>query len=104
MGDMDRRLALTQITRISDGAGGNSEAWATVATVWAEKVALRATERFAADVTQNPVTAKFRIRYRSGVVPTMRAVVDGVTYHIHGVEEVGRREYLLLNCETVTNG
>jgi SPP1 family predicted phage head-tail adaptor len=68
------------------------ETWTTLATVWAEKIPVRGSERYAAMQTVAEVDTRFKIRYRTDVSPLDRVVCNGITYDVLGVLEIGRRE------------
>ncbi|WP_217476611.1 phage head closure protein [Stutzerimonas stutzeri] len=59
---------------------------------------LSARDFIAAQAAQSEVTARIVIRYREGVLPTMRALYRGKVYSIQGVlpDPVIGREYLTL--------
>lgn len=75
--------------------------WVTVAEhIPAEIVALSAREFIAAGATQAEVTARIKIRYRAGVIASMRMVDErmGTPYGLVGVlpDPNSGREYLTL--------
>lgn len=72
--------------------------WQDVAAVWAGIEPLSARELIAAQAGQSEITARIVIRYRAGVLPTMRVVHGSKVYNIHGVLPDMRsgREYLTL--------
>ena len=59
--------------------------WADFATCWASIEPLSAREFIAAQAGQSEITARIVIRYRPGVLPTMRILYRGKVYNIHGV-------------------
>jgi SPP1 family predicted phage head-tail adaptor len=101
-GTLDRRITILQLVKLSDAMGGFEESYTTFATVWGNLKPLRATERYATGMTQNTITTRLLIRYRTDITTDMRAVVDGRTYHIRGILPMGRREGVVLECEEVT--
>lgn len=104
-GQLDRRITLQQPAHTRDPAYGSEvEGWADVITVWA-----RVIERAAAEVTettqrvlQRQITV--RIRYRAGVLSSWRVLLGGRVLQIQGVLEVGRRQWMDLDCQEVTGG
>jgi SPP1 family predicted phage head-tail adaptor len=62
-------------------------------------------EFMAAQAVQSNVTARLKVRYRDGFVPTMRAVYRGKYYNIEAVlpDPVSGQEYLTLLCSTGVN-
>lgn len=87
-GQFDQRVTLQQ--RESDDVDGNGQPvadWEDVATVWAKVEPLRGREYFAAGQTQSQVDVKVTVRYRVGVVPTMRLMWREVPHDIVSVIE-----------------
>lgn len=76
----------------SDAAGERVPSWPTTyATVWAEKIEIRAREFFSAQTTEAQMTTRFRILHRSDVLMTDRIFFGGLSYGIEQITEVGRR-------------
>ncbi len=90
-GKMDRFITIEEFTAVQDAFGQETETWTEFATVWAEKVDIKARERFAAQQDLAEETTRFRMRYLQGITPKMRIVDDGKTYDIEGIAELGRR-------------
>lgn len=59
-------------------------AWVTFAKPWADVTPLSARDLLAAQSAQSEATARMKIRYRPGVLPTMRIVYRGEVYSIEG--------------------
>lgn len=59
-------------------------AWELFAKVWAEVTPLSARDLLAAQAAQSEATARMVIRYRPGVLPTMRIAYRGEVYSIEG--------------------
>lgn len=57
---------------------------AAFAKPWAEVTPLSARDLLAAQAAQSEATARMKIRYRPGVLPTMRIVYRGELYSIEG--------------------
>lgn len=62
------------VTYFSDPRGDVVSAWRTLTTVWAEMMPLRASERLQLAAIQSDTTYRFRVRVRSDLAPTMRAL------------------------------
>jgi SPP1 family predicted phage head-tail adaptor len=93
-------LALQEASLASDGMGGRTETWTTVATVFAriEPVAARST--FGADQTIETVTHRITIRRREDIRSGMRFVKSGRIFEIttiHDPDETGR--YLVCSAK-----
>jgi len=104
-GNLDRRITLQEPAHTRDPQYGSEVAgWADVATVWAqvrERVAAEVTET-TQRVLQRQITV--RIRYRAGVLSSWRVLLGGRVLQIQGVLEVGRRQWMDLDCQEVTGG
>lgn len=89
-----------KITR-RDPVTGNflAPAWVEFAKVWAAVEDLSARDLVAAKAGQSQVTGRVVIRYRPGVLPTMRVVHRGELYSIEGPPLADKKsglEYLTL--------
>lgn len=74
-------------------------AWVEFAKVWAAVEDLSARDMIAAKAGQSQVTGRMVIRYRSGVLPTMRVIHRGEAYSIEGPPIADKKsglEYLTL--------
>lgn len=101
-GRMDRRAALQSRTLAKNIYNEDAATFATFATVWAEKTELTGLEQMQAQQLSAVVSLRFRIYWRSDVNAACRIIVDGVTYQIEYVAELGRRRFLELTCSAVT--
>ena len=96
-GRLNRRCTLQQPGTTTDELGQPIPGWTDVATVWASIVDVSGREYVAAGGLQNAAQTKITIRYRSGIVPSMRVVHGATIYGIEAVLEQGR-DALLLMC------
>lgn len=94
-------------TYFSDAGGGRKVDWDDFATIWAELIPLRTSERLQAQALQSQVDYEFRTDARPDIVPTMRALWTPMwppgapvhTLEIHGVLPVGDgRQSIVLEC------
>lgn len=95
-GTLDRQITIEASAVVQDAYGDPVESWMLLATVWAQVLPLRGSERFQAQQIDAELTTRFRIRYRDDVTPLMRVAHDGDRYEIEAVIEIGRREGLEL--------
>ena len=58
--------------------------WSDFASVWASVEPLSARDFIAAQANQSEITARIVIRYREGILPTMRILHRGKVYAIQG--------------------
>lgn len=101
-GKLRTQLTLQQPTEARGAAGGVSQAWADVATVYAQVAALTGRESFTAQVVRHAeADYQLRIRYRAGVSVQWRARhADGRIFRFHAVLPDERaRELVILASE-----
>lgn len=58
-------------------------------------------ERFVAGAVQTNVAFLCEVRYREDITPEMRVAIDGRTYAIAAINEIGRRRALQLDLTEV---
>lgn len=75
--------------------------YTTFVTVWGEKTELSGSQQLLAQQTTAEKIARFRIYWRSDVNTTCRIIVDGETYDVTYIAEVGRRQGLLLTAKAL---
>jgi SPP1 family predicted phage head-tail adaptor len=93
-GKMDRRIILRYPFTGRDSEGGVTTEWIEASTVWAAWLPQGSREFMAAQALHAEATGVFRIRHRSDIDSTWRAVKGDDLFEIIGVTEIGRREYL----------
>lgn len=98
-GKLDRRIVIQGLTVTQDDYGGEVDAWATLATVWAQWLPGAGSERFTAASVYAEAHGRFRIRWRSDVTTKHRVTYDGKEFDILAVDEIGRREGLELKVK-----
>lgn len=59
---LSRRLALEEMVRVADGAGGYTIVWQVLGQIWAEVTPVGARERAGESVTLSGVTYRIRVR------------------------------------------
>ena len=104
-GFLRHRLALKAKSVSRDTFGEEDVTWTTSATVWGSVEPLRGREYMEARQGQADVSHRVVIRYRTGVVPTMRVYLeDGRALEIDGViNRLERDEMLELMCRELVN-
>jgi SPP1 family predicted phage head-tail adaptor len=99
IGRLRHRLTLEAADRTPDGGGGASEAWATVATVWAEITPTGGTESVDADALTGRISHEIVFRYRPDIAPVMRLRSAARLFEIAAVIDVDeRRRWLKCLC------
>ena len=98
IGDLKHRVTLQESVRASDGGGGFTESWQSLAAapdVYASIVPLSGGEQLRYHQLESTVTHRITIRYRTDVTPAMRIVKDATVYDITSVAaQEGRAVYL----------
>jgi len=104
MGEMRQRIAL-QVKTITKSEGIPLESWTTVATVWAAVADISGKEYFQAQAVQSEVTTRIKIRYKTGITPSMRVLYGSRVFHILSVIDKGEWHRLIeLMCKEVIPG
>lgn len=102
LGDLDRRISLYTSTTAYNSFGEPTLTWALNGSVWAGIAYEVTPENFKSDQLIATQRMQFMIRYKS-LTEKWKVVYGGKTYDILSIEEVGRKNYLLLNCESRDN-
>ena len=97
-GKRDRLIAFSVNQGSADDFGGAIEGWQDVAQKeWAEKRDVSDGERWSAGEVAAQVTTRFVVLSNTNtraITPKDRITLDGVTYEIFGIKEIGRRRRL----------
>lgn len=97
-GDLRHRVLIQEQVTTRDSDGVAQTAWVDVATVWASVEPLSAREFIQSGQTQAAVTARITIRYRPGLLASMRLVHRGQTFNIAGLlpDKASGLEYITI--------
>ena len=97
-GKFDRQLLLQRPAAVAQNRFGAPApaAFEDVATEWGEQKPGTSTEAVQAQQLTAQQVVTWQLRYRADVVPTWQLVCEGRTYQITAVQEIGRRQGLLL--------
>jgi SPP1 family predicted phage head-tail adaptor len=102
-GWLRHRVVIEVAEAASDGAGGETLAWETLATVWALIEPVSAAERVVAERLTGVVTHRITMRFRDDVTGGMRVLFRGKRYRVLTASDPDeRRRYLLLKTEIET--
>lgn len=99
-GRLDRRIIIERadlLLETTDAMGTPVPFWRDLVAVWADAKLVSDGERWQAGQTLADRLYRFTIRYSSEVAnvdPRDRIQYDGRVWEIHGVKEVGRRQFL----------
>ena len=100
-GALDRRITIERYGVTYNADNEPTEAWTTLATVWASIQYASDGEKVRAAEVGATVSVRFQIRYSSTVKDVDakdRILYDGKTFDIVGVKELGRREGLEISA------
>lgn len=95
-GRLNKRITIQSPATGQDATGEPTTGWTDVATVWASIVDVSGREYVAAGGLQNSAQTKITIRYRAGIVPSMRVVHGSDAYNVEAVLGQDRRSLLLM--------
>lgn len=104
---LNRRVTLQVQATGQDGTGEQLAGWTNFVTtgdgkIWAEVLDITGREFISAGAEENSVQTKITIRYRQGILPTMRLLYGPRTYKIEAV--LGEdRSTIVLMCSKVSN-
>ncbi|WP_443113311.1 phage head closure protein [Herbaspirillum seropedicae] len=100
-GELNRRITIEQVSNVKNSDGDLVAAWVTVTELWARRADVSGRELEAAMAKDVEISVKFVVRYRNGILPNMRVVLDGQYYRvIAALDKSGRREELHIYCAT----
>lgn len=102
-GALRHRVTVEQFETSLGSDGERTEAWVDqFGLIPAEIAPLSGRELIAAAAVQAKVTTRIRIRYRPGVVPSMRVTHRGIHYGVEAVVPDNRSgvSYLSLQCSS----
>ncbi|MEN5285755.1 phage head closure protein [Stenotrophomonas lactitubi] len=104
-GDLRHRVLIQQQLTTRDDDGVQTTDWVDVATVWGSVEPLSAREFIQSGQTQAAVTARITMRYRDGMLPTMRLVHRGEVFNIAGLlpDKVSGLEYITIPVSAGVN-
>ena len=102
-GQLRHRCWIKAPTHTGDGMGGVTTTWGTTCVCWGSLEPLKGREWFESSMVNSEISARFRMRYYPGVLPTMQLHFGSRTFEIVGVIDVGERhrEYELMVKELV---
>ena len=90
---LNRKIEIQSLVVTATDTGGFSEAWTTLANVWAKIKNASGSELIHADQLGAVAFSDFTIRYRADLTETMRIVYRGAEFqirHINNLEEADR--------------
>lgn len=99
VGRLRNKVALQKATETSDGAGGCTEAWSTIASIYADIRPTGGDEAYRQGKVQDKVTHKIFVRYRSDIQPYYRIQYESRIFNIKNIMNIDERDrFLELTC------
>ena len=100
IGKMRYEVQLQKPTNTIDTGGGLTEAWSTLANLWADIKPLRGAETYRQGQVQEKTTHLITIRYRRDIGTNYRILYDSDNYNIKYIKNLDNRDrFLELECE-----
>lgn len=98
--ELRHRIVFERVAKVTDGMGGWTTVWSTVATVWAKVEPVSASERIYSQRIETQRSHKVVIRYRNDITTDMRFTYSGRTFQVKGVSIPDERKvYLFIDAE-----
>jgi SPP1 family predicted phage head-tail adaptor len=99
-GELPHRVTVESAAGSSDGAGGETVVWDTLAMLWAQIEPVHAEERIVAGHLSGIVTHTVTLRYREDLAGGMRIAYRGRTFRILAVDDPQEtRRFVVAKCE-----
>jgi len=100
--ELNRQITFQTESGTADTYGATGGTWTDTSTVWAGVITTGGREFYAAQKLNAETTAVFKIRYKAGLLPTMRIKYGTRYFNILNINDVdeGRRE-MLITCKEV---
>lgn len=97
-GKLDTRITIQQNTNpgTADADGQVVAVWSELAVVWAEIKPVKTMEKFIGDQLLAQADFVLQLRYRDGLDPSMRIVIDSNIFEIIGITEIRRKKGLFV--------
>jgi SPP1 family predicted phage head-tail adaptor len=91
-GKLDRPIVIQTPVITQDITGQDISTWIPFYSCYAQVMPERGSEQYVSSGLHSRKTVRFIIRYKAGILPTMRIVFDNTYYRILSVTEMTRRE------------
>ena len=101
-GNLRQRVTLVHCERHDNGSGGSRTIWRDGATVWAEVLPIRGSERMRADAKESEVTHRVRVRVAAAptLQPADRLRMGARVFHVESLLNYGERgEFLEIQAQ-----
>lgn len=91
-GKFSRPIMIQSPVITQDVTGQDISTWIPFHSCYAEIIFMTGSEQYQSSGIHSKNQIRVILRYKPGILPTMRVVFDGVTYRINSVIEIPRRK------------
>lgn len=104
IGHLDRRVTIQSKADAKDAYGLPTETWSDLYTNVPAKRDYGSSKETEEDGQNTPEQeVRYLIKYASSINTLCRVIEDSKIYEVEGIEEIGRRQGLLLHCKYYGN-
>lgn len=103
-GELDRKVSIIEMTTSKDAWNYDVQTESVLAEIWAKRKDLRPSEELEANQIVAITRTEWWIRYRSGINRKMLIKSGSEYFEIVGIQEFGRKEFLILTTEFREDG
>jgi SPP1 family predicted phage head-tail adaptor len=104
VGRLDYRVTFQQkVIGVNESNEDEEVSWENIdtsPTVWASKNDRSGNEAYRADKLTDYQGVTFTIRYRTDITPENRLVCNGIPYNIIAIQDISRKRFLSVECES----
>ena len=94
-------ITIQQPTKVKSGSGAMTTTWSTFKQVWAGIRTIRGVEKQSAESSWPGADSKIKIRYVSGLLPTMRISYNNIIYSIFDINDIDERHReVIFTCQS----
>jgi SPP1 family predicted phage head-tail adaptor len=101
-GKMDRQFTIDRASETIDDAGTPVQTWATFAAMWGELIENSTADSPQAEGSRTTASLTLKTRYIAGVTLEDRLTYQGTQHRLTDLQEIGRREGLLIKAAKVS--
>lgn len=102
IGKLDRRITIQNFSSVIASSGQRIKTWSTHLTVWANAMQKMGKETTEDDNRSTSRMVEFKVRWNSTITNQMRIIWEDNYYKIEDIEELGRKDGLLISTSLLT--
>jgi SPP1 family predicted phage head-tail adaptor len=103
IGELDRRITISEATVLQSATGEPVRTWAVTRTCWANVEYSGGSETIITDTPTVKADKFFTIRYTTAISEKSRIIYDGKAYNVTHIEEIDRKRYLKVTASIPDN-